>query len=207
MKFLVVRIDYFTKWVEAELLTKITQQNVKHFFWKNIVCMFGVPRVLISDNGRQFDNTLFRDFCQHFGIKNHYSSLSHPQENGQEEVTNRSLLKIIKTQLKEVKGIWPDKLPGVLQAYRTTGRTPIGETFFKLVYESEVVIPAELHMANHRVMKYQDKNNKEQLLLNLDLIDKERMNAEQRTARYKNLMAQQYDAMVKPSASTQGTSS
>ena len=56
-------------------------------------------------------------------------------------------------------------------------------------------------MANHRVMKYQDKNNKEQLLLNLDLIDKERMNAEQRTARYKNLMAQQYDAMVKPSAS------
>ena len=51
-------------------------------------------------------------------------------------------------------------------------------------------------------MKYQDKNNKEQLLLNLDLIDKERMNAEQRTARYKNLMAQQYDAMVKPSAST-----
>ena len=63
MKFLVVRIDYFTKWVEAELLTKITQQNVKHFFWKNIVCMFGVPRVLISDNGRQFDNTLFRDFC------------------------------------------------------------------------------------------------------------------------------------------------
>ena len=57
-------------------------------------------------------------------------------------------------------------------------------------------------MANHRVMKYQDKNNKEQLLLNLDLIDKERMNAEQRTARYKNLMVQQYDAMVKPSAST-----
>ena len=66
MKFLVVGIDYFTKWVEAEPLAKITKQNVKNFIWKNIVCRFGVPRVLISDNGRQFDNALFRDFYEHF---------------------------------------------------------------------------------------------------------------------------------------------
>ena len=51
MKFLVVGIDYFTKWVEAEPLAKITQQNVKNFVWKNIVCRFEVPRVLVSDNG------------------------------------------------------------------------------------------------------------------------------------------------------------
>ena len=54
MKFLVVGIDYFTKWVEAEPLVKITQQNVKNFVWKSIVCRFGVPRVLVSDNGWQF---------------------------------------------------------------------------------------------------------------------------------------------------------
>ena len=60
------------------------------------------------------------------------------------------------------------------------------------------MIPAKVHMANHRVMKYQDEDNEEQLRLNLDLIDKVRMNAEQRTVRHKNLMAQQYDAMVKP---------
>ena len=59
-----------------------------------------------------------------------------------------------------------------------TARTPIGETPFKLTYESEAVILAEVQMANHRVMKYQDKENKEQLLLNLDLIDKIRMDAE-----------------------------
>ena len=51
MKFLEVGIDYFTNWVEAELLAKITQQNVKNFVWKSIVCRFGVPRVLVSDNG------------------------------------------------------------------------------------------------------------------------------------------------------------
>ena len=91
-----------------------------------------------------------------------------------------------------------DKLPGVLWANRTTVRTLTGETPFKLAYESEVVIPAKVHMANHKAMKYQDEDNEEQLHLNLDLINEVRMNVEQRTMRYKNLMARQYDAMVKP---------
>ena len=196
MKYLVVGIDYFTKWVEAEPLAKITQQNVKNFIWKNIMCRFGVPRVLILDNGQQFDNALSKDFCEHFGIQNRFSSPTHPQANDQAEVANRSLLKIIKTQLEWAKGVWPDELPGVLWAYRTTVRTPIRETPFKLAYGSEAVIPAKIHMANHRVMKYRDEDNEEQLCLNLDLIDEVRMNAKQRTARYKNLMARQYDAMV-----------
>ena len=88
------------------------------------------------------------------------------------------MLKIIKTRLEGVKGVWPDELPGVLWAYRTTVRTPTGETPFKLAYGSEAVIPAEVHMANHRVMKYQDEENEEQLCLNLDLIDEVRMDAE-----------------------------
>ena len=77
-------------------------------------------------------------------------------------------------------------------------RTPTGESPFKLAYGSEAVIPAEVHMANYRVMKYEEEDNEEQLLLNLDLIDEVQMDVEQRTARYKNLMARQYDAMVKP---------
>ena len=86
----------------------------------------------------------------------------------------------------------------MLWAYRTTVRTPTFETPFKLAYGSEVVIPADVHMANHRVTMYQDKDNEEQLRLNLDLIDKVRTDADERTARYKNLMARQHDAMVKP---------
>ena len=64
MKFLAVGINYFTKWVEAELLVKITQQNDKNFVWRNIVCRFGVPRVLVFNNGQQFDNTPFKDFYE-----------------------------------------------------------------------------------------------------------------------------------------------
>ena len=83
-------------------------------------------------------------------------------------------------------------------AYRTLVKTPIGETPFKFAYGSEAIIPVEVHMANHRVMKYQDEENEEQLRLNLDLIKEVRMGAKQRTVRYKNLMTRQHDAMVKP---------
>ena len=77
-------------------------------------------------------------------------------------------------------------------------RTPTGETPFKLAYGSEAVIPAEVHMASYRVKGYKVKENEVQLRLNLDLIDEVRTDAEQRMTRYKNLMARQYDAMVKP---------
>ena len=108
------------------------------------------------------------------------------------------MLKIIKTWLEGAKGAWLDELPSVLWAYKMAMRSPIRETSFKLAYGSEVVIPAEVHMANHRVMRYQDEENKELLRLNLDLIDKVRMDAKHKIAVYKNLMARQYDAMVKP---------
>ena len=108
------------------------------------------------------------------------------------------MLKIIKTRFEGANEVWPNELLGVLWAYRTTVRTPIGETPFKLVYGSKTVIPAEVHMTNHRVMKYQDKENEEKFCLNLNLINEVRMDAKQKISRYKNLMARQYDAMMKP---------
>ena len=108
------------------------------------------------------------------------------------------MLKIFKTRLKGAKGIWLDELPSVLWAYRTTVRTPIGETPFKLAYRSDIVIPAEVGLASYRVANYQDEENEKQLCLNLDLVNRVRMDAEQRAARYKNLMTKHHDAMVKP---------
>ena len=88
LKFLVVGIEYFIKWVEAEALATITEKNIRSFIWRNIICRYGKPRVLISDNGKQFDNNAFKDFCSELGIKNHYSSPTHLQANGQVEVMN-----------------------------------------------------------------------------------------------------------------------
>ena len=82
LKFLVVDIDYFMKWVEPEALATITENNIWSFVWKNIICRYGILRVPVSDNKKQFDNSAFRDFCSELGIKNNYSSLAHPQANG-----------------------------------------------------------------------------------------------------------------------------
>ena len=81
-KFIIVAVDYFTKWAEAEPLATITEQKIRNFVWRAIICRFGIPRALVSDNGKQFDNTKFRDFCTELGIKNYYSSPTHPQSNG-----------------------------------------------------------------------------------------------------------------------------
>ena len=97
LKFLIVGSEYFIKWVEDEALATITEKNIRSFVWKNIIYRYGIPIVLVSDNGKQFDNNVFRDFCSELGIKNHYSSPAHPQANKQVKVMNRSLLKIIKT--------------------------------------------------------------------------------------------------------------
>ena len=82
LKFLVVGIDYFTKWVEAEPLATITEKSIRNFVRRNIICRYRIPRVLVSDNRKQFDNSTFRDFYSKLGIKNHYSSPAHPQANG-----------------------------------------------------------------------------------------------------------------------------
>ena len=74
MRFLLVVIDYFIKWVEAEALATITEAKVQNIVWKNIVYRFVIPRTIISDNGRQFNSHEFRSFCTNLGIKNKYSS-------------------------------------------------------------------------------------------------------------------------------------
>uniref|UniRef100_A0A2N9IVK9 Integrase catalytic domain-containing protein n=1 Tax=Fagus sylvatica TaxID=28930 RepID=A0A2N9IVK9_FAGSY len=164
-KFLVVAIDYFTKWVEAEPLATISEKNVKSFVWKAVICRFGIPRILISDNGKQFDNGPFREMCSQLNIKNHYSSPSHPQANGQVEVTNRTLLKQIKTRLEGAKSMWVEELPSVLWAYRTTVRTPTKETPFKLTFGTKVVIPVEIGLTTLRTTFHKEEENEGQLRL------------------------------------------
>ena len=113
-KFIIVAVDYFTKWAEAEHLATIAEQKMHNFVWRAIICRFGIPRAVVSDNGKQFDNAKFRDFCAELGIKNYYSSPAHPQSNGQAEVTIRTLKAALKTKLEDLKGKWVEYLPEVL---------------------------------------------------------------------------------------------
>ena len=122
-KFIIVAVDYFTKWAEAEPLAIITKQKILNFVWRSIICRFGIPKALVSDNGKQFDNAKFRDFCVELGIKNYYSSSAHSQSNRQAEVTIKTLKAALKTKLEDLKGKWVEYLPEVLWADRTTRKS------------------------------------------------------------------------------------
>ena len=107
------------------------------------------------------------------------------------------MLKIIKTRLEGTKGIWPDELPSVLWAYRTTTRTLTGETPFRLAYRVDAVIPAKVGLTSYRVENYTEDKNEEAIRLQLDLVDEAQATAEQRLARYQNLMSKHYNSKVR----------
>ena len=90
-------VDYFTKWVEAEPLAQIIEAKMENFVRNHIIFCFGIPKVIITDNGRQFDNTKFKEFCALFHIDHKLTSISHPQANDEAEVTNRTILHGLKT--------------------------------------------------------------------------------------------------------------
>ena len=100
---MIVVIDYFTKWIKAEPLTKITRKNAKNFVWKNIVYQFGISKVIITENAKQFDNDGFKLFYSDLTISNHLSSPGHSQANGQVEVTNRTIMKNLNARLEKSK--------------------------------------------------------------------------------------------------------
>ena len=121
-KYLLVGIDYFTKWVETEPLANIRDVDVKRFIWKSVVTRFGVPYALILDNGLQFDSKAFKKYCSDLGIKNRYSTLVYLQGNGQAEIVNKVIMNGLKKRVDDAKGKWVEELPHVLWTYRTTLR-------------------------------------------------------------------------------------
>ncbi|KAI5312661.1 hypothetical protein L3X38_041834 [Prunus dulcis] len=84
VKYAVVAVGYFTKWAEAEALATITAARIETFVWQNIVCRFGIPNSIITDNGWQFDNAKFKQFCSNLKIRLCFDSPTHPQSNGQD---------------------------------------------------------------------------------------------------------------------------
>ncbi|XP_055960363.1 uncharacterized protein LOC126668480 [Mercurialis annua] len=110
-KFLIVAVDHFTKWLEVEAVSTITEARIRDFFWRQIVCRFGIPRALVTDNGKQFNCRAFKEFCNDLHIDLRFTSVVHPQSNGMTEVTNRTILKGLKARLGEFDRQWLEELP------------------------------------------------------------------------------------------------
>ncbi|RDX74755.1 Gypsy retrotransposon integrase-like protein 1, partial [Mucuna pruriens] len=129
-KFLIVVVDYFTKWIEVEPVAAITSERVKHFLWKMIICRFGISTKIVSDNGTQFASRATAKFCKELRIKQLFTSIEHSQVNSQAEAANKVMLRGLQRRLEEAKGRWPEELPQVLWSYHTTPHSTTNKTPF-----------------------------------------------------------------------------
>ena len=193
-----IAVDYFTKWVEAEALASITPMKIKKFFYKNIICRYGTPHTIISDNGKKIDCNEFKEFCDKLQIKKSFSSVARPQANGQVEAINKTIKHDLKTKLEDLNGKLVDELPEVLWAYRTTARTPTRETLFSLSYEYKAIVPVEIGMSSLRRKNYDQDENHLLQRHELDFLEEKRNDSQLRVVAYQQCTARYFNSKVKP---------
>ena len=113
-EFILVAVDYVSKWVEAIASPKADSKTVVKFLKKNIFSCFGVPRVLISDGGSHFCNAQLKKVLEHYGVRHKVASPYHPQTNGQAEVSNREIKRILEKTVASSRKDWSMKLNDAL---------------------------------------------------------------------------------------------
>ena len=133
-RFILVAVDYVSKWVEA-IATPVADANVvKRLFKKIIFPRFGIPRVVISDGGSHFINRTFANLLEKYGVRHKVATPYHPQTSGQIEISNREIKSILQKVVGASRKNWSMKLDETLWTYRTAYKTPIRMTPFKLIY-------------------------------------------------------------------------
>ncbi|KAK2435873.1 hypothetical protein QL285_020900 [Trifolium repens] len=204
VKFLLVAVDYFTKWIEAEPVATISSEKVINFYWKKIICRFGLPKFIVSDNGTQFTSEKLVQFCESYGIRNTFVSVEHPQSNGQAESANKVILKAIKRKLERRNKNWAEPLTAILWSYHTTVQSSTGETPFKMVYGSDAMIPVEIDPPSWRRETVTAAENKMALEENLDLLEEVREAAHFREFAMKQRATRKYNTRVMPRSFMEG---
>jgi ribonuclease HI len=153
LKYVVVAVEYFSKWIEAKPLATITSVTVQKIFWQNIVCRFGVPKAITVDNRTQFDAEAFKEFCEQIGTKIHFASVRHPKSNGLVERANGIIMTgIIKLIFNQLRGKWPDELIKVVWSHNTTISRSTGFTPFKILFGDEAITPEEAKAGSIRTV-------------------------------------------------------
>nr|GEY25224.1 reverse transcriptase domain-containing protein [Tanacetum cinerariifolium] len=159
-KYILVAIDYLSKWVETKALP-INDARVVVRFLKSLFSWFGTPKAIISDRGIHFCNDQFSRVMAKYGVTHRLSTGYHPQTSGQVEVSNRGLKRILERTVGENRASWSDKLEDALWAFRTAFKTSIGCTPYRLVYGKACHLPLELeHKAYENSLIYKERTKK-----------------------------------------------
>jgi transposase InsO family protein len=167
-KFILVAVDYVSKWIEAIASSTNDTRVVLKLFKKTIFPRFGVPRLVISDGGSHFISKQFENLLKKYGVRHRVATPYHPQTSGQVEISNREIKTILEKTVSTSRKDWAAKLDDALWAYRTAYKTPIGTTPFRLVYGKSCHLPVELeHRAYWAIknlnMDYQAASTKRML--------------------------------------------
>ncbi|GJU51249.1 reverse transcriptase domain-containing protein [Tanacetum coccineum] len=152
-KYVLVAVDYLSKWVEAKTLPTNDARVVVKFL-KSLFARFGTPRAIISDRGTHFCNDQFAKVMLKYGVTRCLATAYHPQTSGQVEVSNRGLKRILERTVGENRASWSDKLDDALWAFRTAFKTPIACTPYKLMYGKACHLPIELEHKAYWALKH-----------------------------------------------------
>ena len=131
-RYIIVAMDYFTKWPEAKAVTRDTAEEAAKFLYEDIICRHGCPQRIISDRGTHFKNKLIESLTERFNIEHKFSTSYHPQTNGLVERFNKTLCEAL-AKLSTDKD-WDEKIPSVLFAYRNKVQSLTKVKPFYLVY-------------------------------------------------------------------------
>ncbi|XP_049381359.1 uncharacterized protein LOC125845913 [Solanum stenotomum] len=142
-RFILVAISYFTKRIETSSYKSVTKKVVTNFVRNNIICIFGIPESIITDNGANLNSGLMHEICEKFKSIHHNSTPYRPQMNGAVEAANKNIKRILRKMTNNYKH-WHESLSFALLSYRTTIKTSIGATPYLLVYRIEAVLPMKV---------------------------------------------------------------
>nr|GEX61801.1 reverse transcriptase domain-containing protein [Tanacetum cinerariifolium] len=152
-KYILVAVDYFSKWVEVKALPTNDARVVCKFL-KSLFARFRTPRAIISDRSTHFYNDQFTKVMLKYGVTHRLATAYHPQTSRQVEVSNRGLKIILERTMGENYASWSDKLDDALWAFRTAFKTPIGCTPYKLVYGKACHLPIKLEHKAYWALKH-----------------------------------------------------